>query len=31
VSSAAPAAIRAICQPGVPPMTTLWIAGGGTT
>jgi hypothetical protein len=28
VSSAAPAAIRAICQPGVPPMTTVWIAGG---
>src|SRR5215831_4264678 len=26
---AAPAAIRAICQPGMPPMTTVW-AGTGT-
>ena len=31
-SSAAPAAIRAICQPGMPPATTVWMtvrAGGG--
>ena len=32
-SSAAPAAIRAICQPGVPPTTKVWVtvrAGAGT-
>ena len=26
-SSAAPAAIRAICQSGMPPMTTVWVTG----
>ena len=31
-SSAAPMAIRAICQPGMPPTTTTWIPapGGGS-
>ena len=28
---AAPAAIRAICQPGIPPMTTVWTPYNGTT
>ena len=28
-TSAAPIAIRAICQPGVPPTTTVWSIGAG--
>jgi len=31
VSSAAPTAIRVICQPGMPPVTTVWIWAGTVT